>query len=299
VTTSTIYPFRSAACQAEYLALYEARASRWPVPCGTRWLDTPAGRTCVRISGEPAAPPLVLLHGARGNSLMWIPNIAAFSAHYRTYAIDTIGETGLSVSRGRITSTRQLVDWLDEVLTVLVPDGPINLAGMSYGGWLAGQYALRFPARVRRLVLLAPAATVQPVSGAMLARAMLTLLPGTGFRRRIYYWLLRDLVESGPAGRAAVDEAVADWAVAERCFAQLLLVGAQVLDDATLRSFPVPCLFLVGENERIYSAHKALARLQRVAPQIKTMLIRGAGHDLWVVRSSEVNQAILDFLESE
>lgn len=299
MTTSPHHPFRSAACQAEYQALYEARARRWPVPCETRRLDTPAGQTCVRISGEPAAPPLVLLHGARGNSLMWIPNIAALAARYRTYAIDTIGETGLSVSRGRVTSTRQLVDWLDEVLAILIPDGPINLAGMSYGGWLASQYALRLPARVRRLVLLSPAATVQPVSGAMLARATLTLLPGTGFRRRFYFWLLHDSVESGPAGRAAVDEAVADWAVAERCITQLLLVGAQVLDDETLRRFPVPCLYLVGQNERIYSAPKALARLQRVAPQIKTVLIRGAGHDLWMVRPSEVNQAILDFLASE
>jgi hypothetical protein len=99
---STFHPFRSAASQAEYLALYEARARRWPIASETRQVDTPSGQTFVRISGHPAAPPLVLLHGARGNSLMWIPNIAALSARYRTYAIDTIGETGLSVSRSRL-----------------------------------------------------------------------------------------------------------------------------------------------------------------------------------------------------
>jgi pimeloyl-ACP methyl ester carboxylesterase len=296
VGPASFHPFRSAARKAEYLALYEARARAWPVACETRLLDTPAGQTFVRISGRPADPPLVLLHGARGNSLMWVPNIAALSAHYRACALDTVGETGLSASRGRVSRPEQLVVWLHEVLAELAPERPVRLVGMSYGGWLASQYALRFPARVCKLVLLSPAATVLPVSIAMLARAMLTLLPGITFRRRFYDWLLRDTVQSGPAGRALVDEAVADWAVAERCFRQLLMVPATVLDDRTLGGWKVPTLFLTGENEKIYSARKAIQRLERVAPQIKTGVVPGAGHDLWVVQAEAVTRAMLDFL---
>jgi pimeloyl-ACP methyl ester carboxylesterase len=296
VNTASFHPFRSASSKAEYQALYADRAREWPVASETRLLDTPSGQTFVRTSGHPANPPLVLLHGARGNSLMWIPNIAALSAHYRTYALDTIGETGLSVSRRRVTRPEQLVTWLQEALAELVPEGALNLVGMSYGGWLASQFALRFPTRVRRMVLLSPAATVLPVSPAMLVRALLTLLPGTTFRKSFYYWLLQDSVQSGAPGRARVDEAVSDWAVAERCFGQLLMVPATVLDDQTLRDWKVPTLFLDGENEKIYSAQKAVKRLARVAPQIRTGLIPSAGHDLWMVQAEAVTTAILDFL---
>ena len=291
------HPFRSEACRDEYHARYAARAQAWPVPCETRQVATPAGMTHARLTGTEGLPPLVLLHGARGNSLMWVPNIAALSACFRTCALDVIGETGLSVSQQRLTRRAQLLTWLDEVLAALVPSGePVCLAGLSYGGWLASQYALTRPGRVRSLVLLSPAATVQPTSPAMLARALLTLLPGFDFRRRFYHWLLRDAVDSGPAGRAYVDEAVDDWELAERCFRELLLVPATVLSDDELRQWQTPTLYLVGEHEKIYAAGPALARLKRLAPQIQTRLIPGAGHDLWWVQAQAVTSAMLAFL---
>ena len=57
-------------------------------------------------------------------------------------------------------------------------------------------------------------------------------------------------------------------------------------------------LFLVGENEKIYSPQEALSRLRRTAPQIETALIPGAGHDLTAVRAALVSQKILEFFES-
>lgn len=292
---SSSYPFRSAQAKAEYVALYQERAKAWPVASETRLIETPSGQTYVRVSGHPTDPPLILLHGARGNGLMWIPNITALSARYQTYALDAIGDIGLSISQRKLTGAHDYMNWLDEVLTVLVPEGGLCLVGMSYGGGLAAQYALRFPDRIRKLVLLAPA-TALPPSFALIFRALLTIIPRTGFRKRFYYWLLRDMVQSGEAGRAQVDQAVADWEVAERCFQPLPTVRLPVLSDRSLQGLRVPTLFMVGENEKIYSAQKAVRRLNRVAPQIKTEIIPHAGHDLWIVQAAIVTNKILDFL---
>ena len=227
---------------------------------------------------------------------MWVPNIAALAAQYRTYALDTINDTGLSVRRRPITKPGHLLTWLDEVLAVLFPEGSVRLVGMSFGGWLASLYALWFPARLHQVVMLAPAATVLRVSLAFILHALPTLLPGITFKKRFYYWLLHDTVQSGPIGWAWVDEVVADWALAERCFARLPPVPATVLSDQDLADLKVPSLYLVGENEKVYPALKAIRRLNRVAPQIKTELIPNAGHDLWMVQADVVTKAILDFL---
>ena len=79
-------------------------------------------------------PPMVLLPGALATSLTWIPNIEALSAHYRTYALDSIYDFGLSVRCRSIKKTDDIVTWLHEVLTVLVREDPVNLIGLSYGG---------------------------------------------------------------------------------------------------------------------------------------------------------------------
>jgi pimeloyl-ACP methyl ester carboxylesterase len=296
IMKSSSHPFRSERARAEYHALYMERAKKWPVASETRLIETPSGQTFVRVSGRMTDPPLILLPGALGTSLTWIPNIAALSAHYRTYALDSIYDFGLSVRRRNIKKPGDILTWLHEVLAVLVPEGLANLIGLSYGGWVVSQYALRFPERIRKVVLLAPALTVLPPSFALMFWALLTRLPLPGFRKRFYYWLLQDTVQTGESGRASVDEAVADWIVAERCFGPLPMIPATVLDDTALRNFNVPSLFLVGEHEKIYSAQKAVSRLNRLAPQIETGIIPHAGHDLSFVQAELVTKRILDFL---
>ena len=290
------HPFRSEQAKAEYHALYAERSKKWPVESETRLIDTPSGHTFVRVSGAAAKPPLVLLPGSLGTSLSWIPNIAALSAHFRTYALDSIYDFGLSVRRRKIKNAAHIVTWLQEILEALVPDSAVNLAGLSYGGWVASQYALHFPDRVRKAVFLAPALTVLPPSFKLLSQALLTRLPIPAFHRRLYYWLLNDAVKRGGDSKTFVDEAIADWIVAERCFQPMPAIPATVLNDTTLRNFSIPSLFLVGEHEKIYSAHKAVDRLNRIAPQIKTTIIPGAGHDLTFVQADLVNQKMLTFL---
>jgi pimeloyl-ACP methyl ester carboxylesterase len=64
-----------------------------------------------------------------------------------------------------------------------------------------------------------------------------------------------------------------------------------------LKSIKVPTLYLVGEHEKIYSAQKAVQRLHKVAPQIKTEVIPDAGHDLTIVQAEMVNKKLLEFLK--
>jgi pimeloyl-ACP methyl ester carboxylesterase len=294
---SSYHPFRSPQAQREYHAFYMERAKAWPVEAETKWIETASGQTFVRVSGDATSPPLVLLPGSLATSLTWIPNIAALSSRYRTYALDSIYDFGLSIRRRKIKNREDIIAWLDEVLTVLIPTGTFSLMGLSYGGWVASQYALCFPERLHKLVLLAPAMTVLPVSLALIFRALLTRVPFTDFHRQFYYWLLHDAVQNGNSSRAFVDEAIADWKTAERCFSPMPVIPATILNDKAWQSLKTPVLFMVGENEKMYPAQKAVSHLNRVVPQIETEVIPQAGHDLTFVQAEMVNNQILNFLE--
>jgi pimeloyl-ACP methyl ester carboxylesterase len=58
----------------------------------------------------------------------------------------------------------------------------------------------------------------------------------------------------------------------------------------------VSALFLAGENEKLYSARRAVERLSRVAPRVQTEIVPRAGHDLIAVKAEMVNRKVLEFL---
>ncbi len=291
------HPFRSTAAREQYLKLYDLRAKKWPVDSQTRFVDTSYGQTFVRISGPVNASPLVLLHGAGGDSLQWIPNIEALSGSYRVYAVDNIYDYGQSIYTQNIKSPDDYVNWLDELFSALEPGNNIKLMGLSYGGWLTSQYALRFPDRLDKIVLLAPGGTVLPIRLEWIIRAVPCFLPHRYFTKTFLYWLLEDFAQKDAASRIMLEEEVDAVFVRMRCYKPIRLIRPTVLADAELQSIRVPALYLVGEHEKIYSAQKAIQRLHKVAPQIKTEVIPGAGHDLTIVQADLVNTKVLDFLK--
>ncbi len=46
--------------------------------------------------GAESVPPLLLLHGSVANSAMWMGDVAAWAPHFRIFAVDIIGDAGLS-----------------------------------------------------------------------------------------------------------------------------------------------------------------------------------------------------------
>ena len=293
---SAHHPFRSAKAKEMYLESYERMEKQWPVVSETRFVKTSFGLTFVRISGPADTPPLVLLPGANATSLMWFPNIEALSESYRTYAVDNIYDFGRSVFTQRIKSSDDFVEWLDELFDGLYLGDSINIMGLSYGGWLTSQYTIRFPERIDKIVLLAPAATILLLQPEFLKHATLSLIPHRKYVKKTMFLVLEDLVNKDEAGRAMAEELVEQMFLAQRCFKPKMLPGPTVLTDIELQNLNVPTLYLVGENEKIYSAQEAIQRLNKIAPQIKTELIPNAGHDLSVVQAEMVNQIVLDFL---
>ena len=300
VELSDHHPFRSAAKKQRYLAHYDARAERWPVVSETRMVDTSWGATFVRISGPSDGPPLVLLPGANATLLMWETNIEAFSREHRVYAVDNIFDFGRSVYIRNLKTPADFVSWFDELLDALGVE-KIRLAGLSYGGWIASEYAMEHPGRVEKLVLLAPAATVMWFSADFIKKGLMCMIPHKHFVKSMMYWALPDAAAGNAEQRQMAEEAADNAWLGIRCFKPKQMVAPRVLSDEQLRSLAPPTILLIGENEVIYSGSgaDAIRRVNSVAPQITTELIPDCGHDLTLVQPGFVNRLILDFLVAD
>jgi pimeloyl-ACP methyl ester carboxylesterase len=297
---SPFHPFRSQKAKNRYLKRYDLRAQTWPVDSETRTIDTSHGQTFVRISGPPEAQPLVLLPSAAASSLIWMSNVVALSTHYRVHAVDNIYDFGRSVNSRDIKSTDDLTNWLDGLFDALHLRDNINLMGLSYGAWITGLYALRSPNRLRRIVMCAPPATVFPFPASWAWHGLLAMIPQRYFLRNMTHWMFKDLTQKNDeASIKQVEDLVEDAFIGLRCFKFRMPVAPTVMSDKELQSIKVPTLFLVGENERLYPAQKAIQRLNAVAPSIRAEIIPNAGHDLTIVQAKMVNEKVLEFLKIE
>jgi pimeloyl-ACP methyl ester carboxylesterase len=107
--------------------------------------------------GDPAAPPVLLVHGWACDAYVFRYNMPALAdAGYRAVAIDLKGH-GLSdkPTAAHEYTIDALVEHLAEVLDALELDS-VALAGHSLGGSLVYHFALRYPQRARCVGLLSP-----------------------------------------------------------------------------------------------------------------------------------------------
>lgn len=297
------HPFRSAEARDRYLAYYDKAAASWPVPSESVVVQTEHGSTFVRVSGPKDAPPLVLLPGVWSTSLMFSPNIEAFSREYRTYAVDNLYDFGRSVSARPAKTAAEHMSWLDGLFDGLGLTGGINIMGCSRGGWLVGEYLLHAPGRLVKAVLHSPAGVVivnywaGMKGGPYFGRVLMS--PSTASVTALMLWLMPDFARTNPAGfDAYIEETVLglrsyDAGVVGRAF------GPRQFSDAELAGIDVPVLYIAGEKEKMYSPAAAVARLRSVAPRFETAVIPGGGHDIASVETDAFNARVLEFLRTE
>ncbi|HEX8918798.1 MAG TPA: alpha/beta hydrolase, partial [Chloroflexota bacterium] len=105
------------------------------------------------VHGE--GPNLVLIEGIGYHTWMWYRQIPAFAPHFRTLIYDNRGVGRSDMPPGPYTH-EQNADDLAGLLDSIGWDRA-HILGISMGGFIAQEFALKYSQRVDRLVLVATA----------------------------------------------------------------------------------------------------------------------------------------------
>jgi pimeloyl-ACP methyl ester carboxylesterase len=95
--------------------------------------------------------PLVLIPGFASGSSLWLRQAGPLSHHFRVITFDPRGVAQSDKPEGEQTIS-MLSDDVAALLTFLDIESA-HVAGVSFGGFVAQEFALRHPQRLRRLVL--------------------------------------------------------------------------------------------------------------------------------------------------
>ncbi|HXC56970.1 MAG TPA: alpha/beta hydrolase [Rhizomicrobium sp.] len=254
-------------------ARYRAFLNFWPQPNRQFTVPTRQGDTFVIASGPESAPPLLLFHGSASNSFMWMLDAAQWSQHFRVYAVDMIGEPGLSAPVRPTLASGAYPLWLDDVFEAL-GIAEASLVGLSLGGWLALDYASRRPERVRSIAVLCPGG-VGRHKNILLWAAPLLLLGAWG-RRKV------NAIVAGPPkpGAPPMPTAVGEFlALIYRHF-RLRRERLPAISGAALRRLTMPLLAILGGKDVMIDSPGTRRRLERHVPQAEVIWLADDGHFL-------------------
>ena len=213
-------------------------------------------------SGEP----LILLHGNGESCEYFSGQIDEFAKLYHVYAIDTRGH-GKTPRGERPFTIRQFADDLLGFLDERQIDRP-NILGFSDGGNIAMIFAIRYPERVKRLVLDGANMYAEGVKRS-------TQIP-----IEIGYKIAKRFAKKSDSARLNAEMLG-------------LMVNDPNLSPEELAGIKAKTLVIAGTNDMILEEHTKL--IADSIPEAKLVFIKG-DHFVAKKNPGEFNRAVLQFL---
>jgi pimeloyl-ACP methyl ester carboxylesterase len=252
----------------------------------------------LRVSVRGEGPPLLLVMGLGGNIEMWDPLERALNQQgIQTIAYDASG-TGHSPTRlvplrmGGLA--RQAVHLLDAL-----GHPSADVLGVSFGGAVAQELALRNPDRLRRLVLASTTYGLGGVPGNPLALSLLATplrYHSPTFLRLVAGVLYGPTVTPRDQLLRAQTEARHARPPTLWGYASQLVAGAAWTSLPWLGRITAPTLVLAGDRDPIVAPANARILARRI-PQARLELIAGAGHLLLLDQPERCAALVADFLD--
>jgi pimeloyl-ACP methyl ester carboxylesterase len=264
--------YKSVEGEREVRERYLTILKHWPVSNQKFRVPTREGETFIVACGDENAPALLLLHGGMTNSAMWMGDVAAWAEHFRIYAVDVIGEAGLSApSRPPLASDAYAL-WLNDMMQALSLTR-VSMVGVSLGGWLALDYATRRPERLESVVVLCPGGVGRQKLSIVFKTVPLRMLGAWGKRQASELILGRAPANPSPALKYFMD------------FMSLIhktlrprMVKLPIFSDQALQRLAMPVMAILGGKDVLLDSAETKHRLERNVPHVEIRFDPEAGH---------------------
>ena len=252
-----------------------------------------AGRPTVLMHGGEGTP-FVYLHSTLGESFMWFPFYEALAKKFRVL-VPTHPGFGQSGGFDRIETIEDMAFHYVEMFDALGLEEVI-LGGVSLGGWIAAEFAVRWPERVKKLWIAdAPGLWVDAEP-----------LPDL-FRTSLDRQKLRDLLFHEPTGAMATlvirDEV--DEKTLMSAYQSLTVLARLVWERPydpklaqRLRRIQCPTLLLWGDHDRLVPPAYGEA-YHKLIPGSELKLIKDCGHMPMFEKEVEFVETLVNFAQRD
>jgi len=236
--------------------------------------------------------PLIIIHGGARGAESWLSNIKELSSQYAVYVPNLPGFGGSQSMAGN-PYILELVEFVDDFIRALKIE-KCYLMGHSIGGGIALNYALRFPGKIVKLVLISSLCLGKEIAfWIRLSSALCRYLNNTmssvvnGIEQLINFFI-------GP-----------DYSLGYICPAKITFgskitqfEGQSLILSQRLPEIDIPTLLVWGDRDRVVPIEQAFSAASLIHDcQVK--ILENSGHSAYKEKLKEFSQALRRFLNEE
>lgn len=261
--------FKTQQGRDEVLKYSDMLLEKLTIPYERLNINTRHGNTFCIAAGEISAPPMVLLHGSSMNSCMWVSDILKYYQQYRVYALDIPGEAGRSDERQLPFTTSDFDDWLYDVLNGLLISKAVVI-GASLGAWLAAKFAIRYPEKVDKLVLLCPAG-IGTQNKKIIFAALFYMIFGEKGRRKLFKII---------NGNVDMPEIILKFQILIGKNFNIRKEHIPIFSDEELIRLTMPVFLFVGAKDIMLHSIETADRMKKLVPNARINILPEGGHSI-------------------
>jgi len=238
--------------------------------------------------------PVIMINGLTSTVESWRYQVPAFSERYQVLVYDCRGQGRSDKPSSGYTGQHHTADLL--ALTSHLQLGKAHVVGHSFGAYIALNYAIEYPDKVRSLVVSDTAGEAYPLIEKIL-RSWVDAQEHGGLDLRFDIslpWLYAEsFIGSNPRKIRLFREAFRK----NDLNAVRGLTLESLENDATprLREIKAPTLLVLGEED-ILTPFRYAEKLLEQIPDARLSVIKGCGHVPPIEKHREFNQIVLEFL---
>jgi len=252
--------------------------------------------------------PLIMLHGYGATSKVWIGQVDALSKHFKVIIYDQ-RSSGNSDHPKEDYTLDTLVEDLKGLMDFLKVE-KAHLMGQSMGGWVSQNFALKYPDRVNKLVLVG---TNHKGAGLHILRdTMIDLYETAKTSKEDAFWkyaklmhhrsFLKDM-KADPKkkfyGLWSVEDLIEEFAdnkMSPEDYKRFEKAGSMhdALDQLSELNHPA---ILIGGSHDKMSPKLVMDEMHAELPNSTIKIFDISGHHVFIERAPEVNEVIIDFLK--